>query len=578
MILDQIPKKSGYNVFVDGVKQHTDIFLYSVIIEGVVYYTYKTKKPIVMPVISGDTFTYNGEAQGPTLTNLDGERYYTITGATATAAGTYTLTVSLDNPDRTEWSDGTTADLTFSYTINPAHVMPPTVTNDGVYYSTDGTPKGPTVVDSVDVDKYTVTGGSASVAGNYTMTVAINDKDNYIWEDTATTTDKTYAYEVKNVLLVAPPTVTVGTYTYSGSAQGPTVINSSDSDKYTITGATQTNAGSYTLTVSLNDPTICRWSDTTDAVDKTYSYTIAKKKVTPPTVSNTSKTYSGSAQSPTVTNSADSTWYTVTNTAQTNAGSYSVTAALKAGTGGANVVWSDNTSANKSFAWSIAKKKVIPPTITVGSYTYSGSAQGPSLTNSADSGWYTVSNRTNTNAGSYICTVSLNAGTGGSNVVWNDTNAAANKTYNYTINKADTPKPGITKITLGTYIGAVYPGGAWTATKGYQESTSNFTNTTTKTSNTKYNTWVYIYLDKSKVDMSTMTDADMPTYTGTSGYSVMNWYYRSENAVPINSKRTSRSVGTTVSIGFTITIPALSSNYKAKAYTYSISIYTAFNS
>ena len=74
------------------------------------------------------------------------------------------------------------------------------------------------------------------------------------------------------VSIVTVPTVDIDTYIYTGSAQGPDITY--DSSHCTITGdATATNVGTYTFTISLNDPTKMVWSDLTVA-PKTYSYEI----------------------------------------------------------------------------------------------------------------------------------------------------------------------------------------------------------------------------------------------------------------------------------------------------------------
>ena len=64
------------------------------------------------------------------------------------------------------------------------------------------------------------------------------------------------------IIIVEIPTVTVGSYTYTGSAQGPT-INGLDTDHCTVTNATKTLPGPYTMTISLNDTNGCVWSDGT---------------------------------------------------------------------------------------------------------------------------------------------------------------------------------------------------------------------------------------------------------------------------------------------------------------------------
>lgn len=74
---------------------------------------------VQIPSVVGDSFTYNGIAQGPTITGLD-STHCTVTGATATNAGSYTMTIALNDPSSMVWSDLTTADKTYSYTIAKA--------------------------------------------------------------------------------------------------------------------------------------------------------------------------------------------------------------------------------------------------------------------------------------------------------------------------------------------------------------------------------------------------------------------------------------------------------------------------
>lgn len=77
-------------------------------------------------------------------------------------------------------------------------------------------------------------------------------------------------------IMVTPPTVVVGTYTYNGQPQGPTITWATGMEDYCIiTNATKTDAGSYTLTIALKNTHKMFWSDMTTA-DKTYSYSIGK--------------------------------------------------------------------------------------------------------------------------------------------------------------------------------------------------------------------------------------------------------------------------------------------------------------
>lgn len=150
--------------------------------------------------------------------------------------------------------------------------------------------------------------------------------------------------------IVQKPTVTVETYTYDGTAQGPT-ITGLDAEHCTVTNATKIDAGTYTLTISLKNTSTMVWSDLTTA-DITTEYTIAKKSVTIPTVSG-SFTYDGAEKTATIGSTGDSAYWTQGGTVSaTNAGTYTVTFDLN---DLVNTKWSDDTTAQKSGTWTIAK-------------------------------------------------------------------------------------------------------------------------------------------------------------------------------------------------------------------------------
>ena len=93
----------------------------------------------------------------------------------------------------------------------------------------------------------------------------------------------TYAKATKDVkLTIAPKTITAPTadtktYTYNGKAQIYGVTGTAD---YTVTGGTQTNAGTHTVTVALKDKVNTVWADTKDTVDKEFSFVIKKATIT----------------------------------------------------------------------------------------------------------------------------------------------------------------------------------------------------------------------------------------------------------------------------------------------------------
>lgn len=89
-------------------------------IGNTVYGIEKGTTIVQIPSVVGSSFTYDGTAQGPTITGLDSV-HCTITGDTsATNAGSYTFTIALSDPSSMVWSDLTTADKTYSFTIAKA--------------------------------------------------------------------------------------------------------------------------------------------------------------------------------------------------------------------------------------------------------------------------------------------------------------------------------------------------------------------------------------------------------------------------------------------------------------------------
>ena len=105
-------------------------------------------------------------------------------------------------------------------------------------------------------------------AGDYTLTIRCEGIDT-IWTGSA---DFTIAKKQ-----IAPPAADTTSFTYTSSAQTYTLAPNA---AYTISpNTTQTNAGSYTITVSLNDTANTEWTDGTTAA-KEYTFTISAAKLT----------------------------------------------------------------------------------------------------------------------------------------------------------------------------------------------------------------------------------------------------------------------------------------------------------
>ncbi len=527
-----------------------------------------SKLNIAKPALTTYSFTYDGTAKSVSL-NATGA--YALSGQTQTDAGDYQATVTLNDKANTQWADATTADLQLNWSIAAAEIAKPTLTVTTFTY--DGSAKSVTL-NATNAAYTVSGTQSATNAGDYTVTVTLASTSNYKWSDGTTAAlnlpwsinkavapsapsglTATYGETLSDVTLgtgwtwVNPSapvgnagsqlhkanyagdintssasnvdvTVTVSklniakpalaapvSFTYDGTAKS---VSLNASGAYTLSGQTQTNAGSYQATVTLNDKANTQWADATTA-DLQLNWSIAAAEIAKPTLTVTTFTYDGSAKS--VTLNATNAAYTVSGTqSATNAGDYTVTVTLASTS---NYKWSDGTTAALNLPWSI-NKAVAPSapsgltatygetlsdvtlgtgwtwvnpsapvgnagsqlhkanyagdintssasnvdvTVTVSklniakpalaapvSFTYDGTAKSVSLN---ASGAYTLSGQTQTNAGSYQATVTLNDK---ANTQWADA-TTADLQLNWSIAAAEIAKPTLT-VTTFTYDGS----------------------------------------------------------------------------------------------------------------------------
>ena len=220
---------------------------------------------------------------------------------TAKNAGTYLLIISIIDKEQYTWLDGTNADLEITLKINKKTltVVPPAA---GIY---DGDPKTPDVTFSglVPNEELTLAGGDYSLkyevngtgelagdlpkgVGFYTITVTLLNTEtanNYVLENV------TCSYQI-NAFGLTRPTGNSREVTYNGEQQGIQIINF---DGSTMTakwdqGAhfdensgnfTATDAGTYTLTISITKPDQYNWrGGGTESI--TFTLTIHKKVLT----------------------------------------------------------------------------------------------------------------------------------------------------------------------------------------------------------------------------------------------------------------------------------------------------------
>lgn len=317
-----------------------------------------TQYILTAPAQSG-SLTYSGSAQTPSWNSNYLTSYMTLSVTAQTNAGTYSATFT--PKAGYGWTDGTTAAKSVSWSIGKKSITIPTVSNTSFTYNKSS--QGPTVTNNSST-YITTTGASATAAGSYSITFTLKSTANTKWSD-GTTAAKSTSWSIAKRKLTKP-TLTNTSYTYDGGSKAPT-INNYDSGYMTKSGTeSSSTAGSYTITFKLSDTTNTTWSDNTTS-NVSCSWSIAKKSITIPTVTNTSFTYNGNAKSPTITNN-NSTYITTggTTSATDASSSYSITFTLKDTT---NTQWSDGTTAQKSVGWKINKANQSV-TLSPTSYTF----------------------------------------------------------------------------------------------------------------------------------------------------------------------------------------------------------------
>ncbi len=224
------------------------------------------KKTVAVPKKDTTVFTYDGFEKIYTLAT---NSLYTISGNNQTNAGKYTVTVALADKNNYCWASGSSENLTYDFVIGQRSISDAVVKLDNTDLIYNGDYQAITVT-SVTVDglavTYTVSKNSAINAGSYSMTITANGNFTGVKKVTWSIAKKT----------VEKPTADTTVYTYNGKAQTYKINANS---LYTVSGATQTEVGTYTVTVSLNDKNNYCWADGTSA-NLTYDFVIRPESTT----------------------------------------------------------------------------------------------------------------------------------------------------------------------------------------------------------------------------------------------------------------------------------------------------------
>lgn len=287
--------------------------------------------------VSAPTYIRTGEGAVTIEYKIDGSEDSTYTTVPPTDAGDYVVRISVAETET--YASGY---LTEEFMIEKAKVAKPQADSSTFTYNGENQ-----TYDIDDSELYEISNNVQKNAGTYEVKVSLIDKDNYEWVD-GTTGDVTFEFVI-NKAQVAKPNADTTSFTYNGQNQ---TYNIPSSDAYTVSGNVQKNAGTYTVTVSLNDKNNTCWADGSSE-DLTFTFVIAKVKVAKPAADTSSFTYNGKDQT---YNIASSDLYTVSGNVAKEPGTHQVTVSLKDIN---NYEWEDSTTANLTYDFVIADKTCI---------------------------------------------------------------------------------------------------------------------------------------------------------------------------------------------------------------------------
>ena len=233
-------------------------------------------------------------------------------------------------------------------------------------------------------DLYTVAEVDSKNFGDYTVTITLNNPENYAWDsadNTSTTTTATYSITKASVSLedLAIAGWESGKYDATQNTPTVTVVKGFTDDvelsfEYYVNGVWGTTvptlAGDYAVRA------IVKGSDNYNgAISDGLNFKVVVAEVVLPSVDETF-TYTGSAQKPTF---AESIYYTIVgNVEHTAAGTYTVTVVP---TGTYSFVWAGETEATeKTISYTIQKASVTLSGLTMESWEYGQTASIPTVT------------------------------------------------------------------------------------------------------------------------------------------------------------------------------------------------------
>lgn len=301
-----------------------------------------------------DDLVYDGEPVSVTAeaTGLVGDDTCTVTveNGGQTDAGTYTAEAKSLSNDNYQLP----ADVEQSYTIAPRPVELSWSASDFTY---DGNEKTVTAtitnLANRDVCALTYSDNAKTEHGSYTAKVTALDNANYTLTNG---TNLTHSWSIGKA--VVSFTVTGNSHTYDGDPKTAEVTQDAGQTQIPAGGyevkyggeASPTAAGTYDISVTIMNNNFCFEGVETSKVVGQLTITAADVPI--PEADETAFIYNGAEQTYHI---AESGLYAVSGNVQVDAGTYTVTVALK---DKANYVWPDGTTVDRTYTFTISPKPV----------------------------------------------------------------------------------------------------------------------------------------------------------------------------------------------------------------------------
>ncbi len=197
-------------------------------------------------------FVYNGKTHQFEIIEDTLDRYMIDSlNVSAIQTGSYVRTVKLRDNNNYVWEDSTIRDIQMLFVIDKATVAIPSPDTTHFVYKIY-TQKYTLAEDTA----YTISDNIRAAAGEYEVTVALNDTVNYEWTD-ATVADKKYSFVIDKAP-VAIPSPDNSVFIYNRKDQ---IYEIEENPLYSVDGNVQKEVDDYDVVVSLNDSSNYKWED-----------------------------------------------------------------------------------------------------------------------------------------------------------------------------------------------------------------------------------------------------------------------------------------------------------------------------